>query len=309
MSIRILQSGVQTSVQALPRSGFRHLGIPDAGAADSLSLALANRLVSKPSGDPAIEITFGNVSFLFEEDLSVAITGANVKARLNNETVSLHKTFSVSAGDQLDIGGTALGVRSYVALSGQLVAESFLGTASTYIEAGIGGFHGRCLKDGDSLDLDHIYRTDSLSTPLDILPIMSNSWALRASTGPDFEANFRAHLFNRPFELSRRGSRVGLELLGSFPKVPTDGARPSSSVFPGTLQFTPGGTGFLLLCEAQTTGGYPHLLQVNRSDRHILGQLRPGDSVQFLHRTPEAAALDLRAKRALFEAWLPDFEF
>ena len=46
MSIRVLEAGMQTTIQAGPRSGLRHLGVPSCGAADPLSLALANRLVS-----------------------------------------------------------------------------------------------------------------------------------------------------------------------------------------------------------------------------------------------------------------------
>jgi allophanate hydrolase subunit 2 len=83
---------------------------------------------------------------------------------------------------------------------------------------------------------------------------------------------------------------------------------PSAGVFPGALQLPPRGRGFLLLPDCQTTGGYPHILQVNRSDRHLLGQLRPGDSLIFLQRTPEQAAEDLASKQELLGSWLTDFQ-
>jgi len=46
---------------------------------------------------------------------------------------------------------------------------------------------------------------------------------------------------------------------------------------------------------------------VIRADRHLLGQLRPGDSVRFLLRTQAQAEEALRAKQTLLQAWLPDF--
>ncbi len=65
---------------------------------------------------------------------------------------------------------------------------------------------------------------------------------------------------------------------------------------------------FVLLIDAQTTGGYPRVAQVARADRHLLGQLRPGDHVRLLERSPEQAIRDLREKLDYWRAWLPDIE-
>ena len=48
MSVRILRAGLQTTIQALPRRGLRHMGVPQSGPADPLSMALANHLVGNP---------------------------------------------------------------------------------------------------------------------------------------------------------------------------------------------------------------------------------------------------------------------
>ena len=55
MSLLIIKPGVQSTIQARSRNGMRHLGIPSGGAADPLSLALANRLVGNQWDAPAIE--------------------------------------------------------------------------------------------------------------------------------------------------------------------------------------------------------------------------------------------------------------
>jgi allophanate hydrolase subunit 2 len=83
---------------------------------------------------------------------------------------------------------------------------------------------------------------------------------------------------------------------------------PSAAVFPGTLQCPESGVPFLLGIDAQTTGGYPRVLQVARPDRHLIGQLRPGDRLRFLLRTPAEATRDLRLKHAAWRRWLPDID-
>ena len=76
--------------------------------------------------------------------------------------------------------------------------------------------------------------------------------------------------------------------------------------FPGTLQCPTEGVPFLLGVDAQTTGGYPRVLQVARADRHLLGQMRPGDHLRMLPRQPQDAINELHAKRDYWQRWLPD---
>ena len=45
MTIHVRKAGLLTTVQAAPRTGLRHIGVPARGPADPLSMALANRLV------------------------------------------------------------------------------------------------------------------------------------------------------------------------------------------------------------------------------------------------------------------------
>ncbi len=67
MSIYVERSGLQTTIQAGPRVGRRHLGVPAAGAADLLSLALANRLVGNPACAPGLEATLTGPLLGFEQ--------------------------------------------------------------------------------------------------------------------------------------------------------------------------------------------------------------------------------------------------
>jgi allophanate hydrolase subunit 2 len=73
--------------------------VPASGAADPLSLALANRLVGNPLAAAGVETTFTGVSIRFENDCFTAVTGAKAKVWLNGERVKLHRTIAVVAGD------------------------------------------------------------------------------------------------------------------------------------------------------------------------------------------------------------------
>ena len=306
MTLTILQPGVQATLQGTPRIGARHLGVPASGPADPLSMALANRLVGNASDATAIEITFGGAAIRFDTPVSFAVTGAHSALTFAGQVVALHAAHTAQAGDELHIAPARQGCRIYVAIAANIDANVFLGSTSTYLPAALGGHEGRALKAGDTINLASVRVIPSMETPEDLHPVCSNSYALRAVEGPDFPASAR-RMWDETFTATRRASRMGVELEGAFPHIPEDASHPSAAIFPGALQLPSGGRGFLLLADAQTTGGYPHLLQVIRADRHLLGQVRPGDRIRFLHRTQQQATDALRAKQALLSAWLPDF--
>jgi allophanate hydrolase subunit 2 len=286
MTFRILRPGLQTTVQAAPRGGQRHLGVPASGAADPLSLALANQLVGNALLAPALETTLTGVALRFERNCFAAITGAKAKAWLNGERVKRHRTLAVAAGDELEIGPAKSGARNYLAFAGGIEVDEVLGSASTYLPAGFGGFKGRALRSG-----------------------ASKSWALRACYGAEVDLlakESRFDLFDTNFSVGHRADRMGLQLEGARFEVKSGGRLASAPVFPGTIQCPEDGRPFLLSIDAQTIGGYPRVAQVARADRHLIGQLRPGDHVRLLWRDADSARDELIAKHEYWREWLPD---
>lgn len=306
MTIEVIYPGVQCTVQAGPRGGWRHAGVPAAGPADPVSMALANRLLGKPAGAACLEISLGPASFRFLEGMQVAVTGAAADLEAGQQDMPMHETLTIARGQTLAIGPAHTGARLYLSVSGTLQAEEFLGSASTYMPARFGGHEGRALRKGDVLSAEAAGVIPALKTPGPLRLAPMPSYALRVVPGPDLPAGEED--FNAiAYRVTTRLSRMGLEIEGPFPNLGGAGSRSSSAVFPGAVQVTPQGRGFLLLPDGQTTGGYPHLLQVIRADRHLLGQVRPGDSLRFLLRTQLQAEEALRAKQALLQSWMPDF--
>ncbi len=308
MTVTVLKPGLQTTIQAGPRAGLRHLGVPASGAADPLSLALANRLVGNPWDAPSLEATLLGPTLRFESPAAFAVTGATARVLLNGNSVALHETVFAEPGDELSTGAAECGARSYIAIAGGIAADAVLGSTSTYLPASLGGLQGRALKEGDVLGTAPP-ECPKLTTPDEFRPPMSASWALRAC--PSFEANQLRDpdsLFDKNWVVSRRSDRIGIQLEGDELAIVSDGRMPSAAVFPGTVQCPESGTPYVLSVDAGTVGGYPRIAQVVRADRHLLGQLRPGDHVLFLRRDEGDALIELRDKHAYWREWIADIE-
>ena len=310
MTLEVLKPGPQTTIQAAPRTGQRHLGVPCSGPADPLSMALANILVGNDLLAPALEITLGGMSLRFHSNTVVALTGAHARATLAGELLPFHCTKEARVGDELLVDRSELGARTYAAFAGGLLADEILGSSSTYLPAALGGHHGRALAKGDRLTVDRCERpVEMLVTPDEFRPPMSASWALRACDSAETGwLRNRQQLFDTNFRVADRCVRMGIMLEGAELAVDSDGRMASVPVFSGTVQCPEDGRVFMLSVDAQTTGGYARVAQVARADRHLLGQLRPGDHVRLLWRDRDSAIDDLRAKLDYWRDWLDDVE-
>ena len=118
VAVEVVKPGALTTVQDLGRPGFAHLGIPRSGAADRSSLKLANRLVGTAEGAAALECTLIGPSLTFDGDAVIAITGAEVAARVNGEEVALNSAVNIPAGGLLELATTSTGLRNYIAVRG-----------------------------------------------------------------------------------------------------------------------------------------------------------------------------------------------
>ena len=309
MSIRVLKAGLQTTLQGAPFTGHRHLGMPAAGAADCLSLALANYLVDKPSDEIAIEITLTDAMFEIDKPCSIAVVGAAEYVRINDQDHPQHQTLKLNAGDNLHIGPSRPGCRTYLAISAEIRAEQLLGGRSTYLAAGLGGFQGRSLKNQDIITFSQTAPAMDVdrTTPPSLRPRYSDDHVLRVTAGPEAikpREGILEDLCLRPYAVGARASRMGMALEASPLGTDESSNMPSAAVFPGTIQLPPSGQPYLLGPDAQTTGGYPRIAQVIRADRHLIGQLGSGSRIQLVPTTVERATEIYREKLSLLSSWL-----
>lgn len=312
MSLVVETPGLKTQIQAGPREGYRNRGVPYAGAADIVSLALANRLVGNALDAAALEVTLSGVTLRATAPCRIAVTGASCAVEIDGSEAGMHRLLELAGGQYVVVGAAESGVRSYLAIAGGFRGDTVLGSASTYQPAGLGGYHGRSLDAGDVLEVaGKPGYAGSAETPGRFRLVYTDTWTLRALPGAEHHLladGDRERLFREPFRVSPRNDRMGVQLDAEPFRIESTGELDSRPVFPGTVQCPESGIPFVLGVDAQTTGGYPRIAEVIRLDRHLVGQLRTGNRVRLLARTAGDAVRELEAAHAFWSEWLPGID-
>lgn len=282
--LHILSPGLGLTVQDLGRFGAYHLGVPPSGALDDYAHRAANWLVGNGAACATLEMTMigPRIEWLTEAD--IAVTGADMGLRLNGVARRQWTSLRVRPGDVLELGSAGNGCRGYLALGGGVAVPEVMGSRSTCLGGGLGGFAGRLLAAGDLLPKGE--RT-LLARPrrLPWTPVYPEHHLLRAIAGPH-DHLFRSRIdrfFAATFTVSPHSDRMGCRLSG--PAVERDAGAPagivSEPVTPGNVQIPADGQPILLLRE-QTIGGYTSIATVLSADLWRIGQIRPGDTVRFV---------------------------
>lgn len=308
MSVTVIKAGLQSSLQGAPFRGLRTLAVPGGGGADILSLALANRLVGKAYDAAAIEITLGPAEFRVDSPMAVAVAGAPCQIAINGDEVEPHETLQLSAGDTISIGRVWAGCRVFLAVSDAFAVPPVLGTQSTMLAAGFGGFEGRALADGDVIPTTPASEAPPrLTTPAELQPFFGHGFVLRFVAAPESErlALGLSALARKRWRVSSRSSRMGLKLQGNVIDLNSAAPIRSGAVFPGIIQCPPDGLPYLIGCDGQTTGGYPRIGQIIRADRHLIGQLAPNATMMLVPVQPEQGEQIYAEKLQLWSDWLP----
>ncbi len=150
-AIEVIDGGLLTTVQDAGRVGYQRYGVPTSGALDLFSLRAANRLVGNPDDAAGLEVTLLGPRLTFLVPATIALTGADLGARLDGRLVKLWQSALVEAGAALTFAEPRDGMRAYFAVAGGLDVPVVLGSRSTYIRSKLGGVEGRPLKAGDVL--------------------------------------------------------------------------------------------------------------------------------------------------------------
>lgn len=292
-TMRVLEAGMLTTVQDLGRDGYGPMGVSPSGAADTVALRLGNRLVGNPEHAAALEMTLVGGAFVFRDDAVVALTGSDFGATLDDVAVVPWTSLPVRAGVTLRVGATRTGARAYLCVHGGLVVKRFLGSASTHVMTGLGGFDGRALRKGDELrvgDPTEPFRRRAVARR--VLERLVPRKTLRVTAGEQsdwFSEAARRTLYESGYRVLEQSNRMGVRLDG--PPIPGQrgGEMITEGVPLGAIQVPSGGLPIILFVEQQSTGGYPKIANVISADIASLGQLRPRDEVRFQMTTFDAA--------------------
>ncbi len=271
--IKVIKPGFFTSVQDHGRFGYRNIGIPYSGFMDYHNASLANSIVGNHLNESLIEITLSGPKLLFNKNYTISITGGNFNPLINKKSIKMFNAINVNRGDILNMGHTNDGARSYIAISGGINCESFLGSKSSYVQ-----LTNSRLKKGDEI----IISDDKTVRQLTKGKYRFNlNTSINVFKGPEFEIlNDKSilKLFTKEFVIGSN-NRMAYNLED---KIQTETKSIlSSPVLPGTIQITPSGNIMILHRDCQTTGGYPRILQLNKESLNNLAQLKTGDKIKF----------------------------
>lgn len=273
--------GLLTTVQDAGRFGYQRDGLTPSGPMDPWALAVADLLCGNGRGAAALEITLLGPTLRVLAPVRLALTGAELSATVDGLPLALWRTQTLTPGQTLRFGRRVLGARAYLAVTGGFAAPEVLGSQSTFLRGGFGGFAGRRLQAGDVLEGIPAWGRGpgmGLAEP----PVYDTPAVLRVLPGPHFShfsGAARAAFFEAEYTVSSRSDRQGYRLDG--PPVPTTGGILSEAAPFGGLQVPPDGQPILLMADRQPTGGYPLLGVVISADLTGAGQLASGDPVRF----------------------------
>ncbi len=303
-TLTVLTPGLLTTVQDLGREGFGPMGVSASGAADALALRIGNKLLGNPEDASALEMTLLGGAFQFSAETSVAIAGSDFGATLDNQTLAAHTAFKAQPGQTLQFGPTKSGARAYLCVRGGLDVPKVLGSRSTHLLSGLGGWAGRALRKGDVLPIgSDLMCGTSADRSAPWKELESTRGAIRVTQGPQWESfseSVRKQFFEQSYVVTEDANRMGIRLKGTQHPLAATEDMITEGVSLGAIQVTPGGQPIILFVEQQTTGGYPKIANVIAADFSSVGQLRPRDEIHFELVTMDAARELYREQELLF---------
>ncbi|MBO6792692.1 MAG: biotin-dependent carboxyltransferase family protein [Balneolaceae bacterium] len=282
--LKVIKPGFYTTIQDGGRFGYKKFGVPVSGAMDSRAMEAANRIVGNEAGSAVLECTFDGGEYEFETKAKIAITGAEAEILINNKQVAPYQALEIKIGDRLKIGYPKRGMRSYLAIRGQLVVPKVMESYSTYVPGAFGGFEGRPLKANDILRWNLTSDKEIIETETEFqIPYFSSKLTLDVCPGPEWNwlnEHQKQRLFDGEYIVESTSNRMAIRFSGETIETKLPDMK-SSAVAPGIIQLPPSGIPILLMKDAQTIGGYPRILHVANYQLWRAGQVRPGDRIRF----------------------------
>ncbi len=287
-TFNVINPGVMSLLQDTGRYGQHNIGLTVGGPMDPFAFRWANRLCQNEANATVIEVTIGGLQLEAMADTFIAVTGAVVDLKVNNQDQAMWQTLSIKAGDKIKLGFASQGARIYLAVAGGFDVEPQFGSTSTVVREGIGGLtgtesSGKGLAKKDTLSVHQVKAISLLAMPRLAIPNYDTECILHTVLGYQ-EASFspvdKASFFSSEYTVSERADRMGYRMLGPAIHSSTT-AMLSEGICHGAIQVPADGQPIVLLNDRQTIGGYPKIGSVMARDTAKLAQLTQGKKLRF----------------------------
>ena len=286
MGIKFLNGGFLTTIQDMGRTGYQESGMSVSGVMDQRSAALANILVGNDENEGVMEVTLMGPMAEFTADNIIAVTGANLGAKLNGKELPMYQAVQVHKGDSLSFAGMFSGSRAYVAFAGGMDIPVIMGSKSTNLKSRVGGYEGRKLGAGDEI---------AFTAPKTTLPNMhlrkikpddftATEQVLRVVMGPQddyFTEKGLDTFLSATYAFTNESDRMGCRCEGEVIEHKNGGDIITDGIAFGAIQVPSHGQPIIMMADHQTTGGYTKIASVISVDLPKVAQSRPGYKVKF----------------------------
>ena len=298
MAMHVIFPGPRTTIQDRGRLGYQNSGFAPGGFIDRAASEMANVLVGNEESEAVLEFCLMGPTLQFDETVNIAVCGGDFGIVFDGMAFPADKAVRVPAGATVKITTGKAGIYGSLAVGGGLDVPVVMGSRSTNIRCGIGGYEGRALKAGDTI---------GLRDPENGKKDMSWRWVpprkLISPNGPDIarvrviagpqeemftEEGLRT-FYGSAYEITALSDRMGYRLEG--PKVEAVNGYDilSDGIVNGSIQISGNGQPIVMMADRQTTGGYAKIATVISTDIPLFAQLRPGQKVKFAKCTVQEA--------------------
>ncbi len=291
MSYKVLQPGLLSSIQDLGRFGQHDIGLTTGGPLDNEAFLWANRILHNVPNASAIELSFGGLQLLAQTSSYLCVTGAQLDLTINGVEKALWTSHKILPDDEIKLGYSSHGCRSYVSVAGGFNINPSFGSSATVVREKVGGIAGTKLAANDYLPCSRITQLPRQALAPEHRPLYAQkntsrrdgNTVLRLLPGYQhhlFDAATRARFFHGQYTVTDRSDRMGMRLEGPAVPCPSQNML-SEGICLGAVQVPADGQPIVLLKDRQTIGGYPKIGAVLARDTASLAQLRPGDTLHF----------------------------
>ena len=276
--IKIIKSGMYSSIQDLGRPGVEKFGQSESGAINFRAMMLSNKMLDNPLSNPVIEMTIVGPEFEVLKDITIAVFGTE-KITLNGSIVSTASLIELKEGDYVKVG-RLLDTRGYIAVRGTINSKHILGSQSVHSQ--LLDIHP--LREGDVIKIDGANEESLKKKVMSKYPTVKTykgKPVIRVMIGEDAECikNLDS-FFKESYTIQSDSNRMAIKLSGT--KSEADEYDIVSDVTRiGLIQVTKDGNPMVLMNDRQTTGGYLRLGTVAKVDLPILADARLESLVYF----------------------------
>ncbi len=278
-SCEFIKPGLYSSLQDQGRIGMSYYAIPTSGVMDRQSAKFANLIVGNPVSNPVIECCLSGPTIKFHSPTTIAITGSPMSWNINGKATPLNTKLTIKKGDILSSKFATANLYAYIAIQGNLETMLSYESCSVYPPAKLGH------QGGKPFQKDDIIKWKKSSNELKSSKVNPRVFAsnIPIIKGPEYHLltdksmeNLTTATWTKSVNSNRMGARLSGPLLST-----QDNLHDSVPVLPGHIQLPPSGLPIVVLQDGQTTGGYPRIGFIDRSDLDDFNQIELKGEMKF----------------------------